>query len=197
MLVLALVAAVGGAASVLTPCVLPVLPALLTLSGGSGRKRLLGLVLGIELSFFVLAITLAAILGRLGLPLNLLQWLAAGMLLVFGLVLVVPRLESAFSGKVSRLVGVVPEISSKGDGMLAGLATGLPLGIVWTPCAGPILAGITLAATARGFSGQTLITLGAYAAGMFGPLLAVTLAGRKASGWLRRVTGGGRRTLQV
>ncbi|MGH2772643.1 MAG: cytochrome c biogenesis protein DipZ, partial [Actinomycetota bacterium] len=153
--------------------------------------------LGIELSFFVLAITLAAILGRLGLPLNLLQWLAAGMLLAFGLVLVVPKLESAFSKRVSRLLGAVPEITPRGDGMWAGLATGLPLGIVWTPCAGPILAGITLAATARGFSGQTLITLGAYAGGMFGPLLAVTLAGRRASGWLRRVTGGGRRTLQV
>lgn len=188
-----MVAFVGGAFSVLTPCVLPLLPALLVTSGGAGRRHVVGVVAGIELSFFVLAIVLAGILTAIGLPFNLLQWVAAALILGFGIVLIVPPFERAFSHRVAMLSAALPAKQTKGAGLWPGFAAGVPLGLVWAPCAGPILAGIALAGGSQGFTGQTVAMMIAYAAGMFGPLLAVAIGGRRVSLRLRRLAGGGRR----
>lgn len=180
-----------------TPCVLPLLPAILAISGGRGRARLAGLVVGIEISFFLIAIALAGAISSIGLPDDALQWLAAGLIGLFGLILIVPQLDRAFAGVVSRLVGVIPAGKPRGGGFGEGFLTGAPLGLVWAPCAGPILAGITVAAGASRFSGQTVVMMGAYAAGMFGPLAAVMVGGRRVSDRLRRILGGGRRVAPV
>jgi cytochrome c biogenesis protein CcdA/thiol-disulfide isomerase/thioredoxin len=194
---LLLVAFIGGAFSVLTPCVLPLLPAILVTSGGVGRRRILGLVAGIEVSFFGLAIVLAGVLTAIGLPYNILQWVAAALILGFGIVLIVPRFEQAFSNRMSRLTGTLPAGASKGSGLWSGFAAGIPLGLVWAPCAGPILAGVALAGGSQGFTGQTVAMMFSYALGMFGPLLLVAIGGRRVSHRLRLLTGAGRRVSTV
>ncbi|MGH7858212.1 MAG: cytochrome c biogenesis protein DipZ, partial [Candidatus Binatia bacterium] len=179
----------------LTPCVLPLLPAILAVSGGTGRRRVLGIAVGIEVSFFLLAILLAGAISSLGLPPDTLQWVAAAILAGFGLVLVVPKLDDAFAAGVSRLTSRVRAPSATSGGFLAGIAAGLPLGLVWTPCAGPILAGITAAASTSTLSSRTVSTMSGYALGMAGPLLGVIFGGHKLSGRLRRTLGGGRRVV--
>jgi cytochrome c biogenesis protein CcdA/thiol-disulfide isomerase/thioredoxin len=189
------IALLGGAASVLTPCVLPLLPAILAVSAGEGRRRVWGIVAGIELSFFLIAILLAKAISSLGLPPDILRWVAAALLAAFGLVLIVPKLEDAFARATSRLTARLPQRNITGSGFGAGFASGLPLGLVWAPCAGPILAGITVAASTSRFSSRTVLTMFGYALGMIGPLAAVIFGGRKLSLRLRTALGGGRRVL--
>ena len=210
MSVLFVVAVVGGAASVLTPCVLPLLPAILVVSrGDDGRRtecgaqrdqngdrmRAWGIAAGIELSFFLLALLLAGAITAVGLPPNTLRWIAAALLTVFGLVLIVPRLEAAFATVTSRLTSRVRLRGERGRGFVGGFLSGLPLGLVWAPCAGPILAGITVAASASRFTTQTVVTMLGYAIGMFFPLAAVIFGGRRLGSRLRSALGGGRRVL--
>src|SRR5207249_1667669 len=110
------IALLGGAASVLTPCVFPLLPAILAVSGGEGRRRVAGVVAGIELSFFVIAILLAKAISSLGLSANVLRYAAAVILAGFGLVLVVPKLDEAFTRAVSRLTARVPQRGTRSGG---------------------------------------------------------------------------------
>ncbi len=203
-MILFVVAVIGGAVSVLTPCVLPLLPAILVISrdgaerGGSppaGRARVWGIAAGIETSFFLLALLLAGAFTAIGLAANALRWVAAGLLAAFGLVLIVPKLDEAFSTAVSKLTSRVPKRSSQRPGFVGGFLCGVPLGLVWAPCAGPILAGITVAASAQRFTSRTVVTMLGYALGMFFPLAFVILGGRRLGAALRRALGGGRRVL--
>ncbi|HWL64355.1 MAG TPA: cytochrome c biogenesis protein DipZ [Actinomycetota bacterium] len=193
MIYLVLVAFIGGAVSALTPCVLPILPALLAVSGGQGRRRVIGIVVGLELSFFLLAIVLAAILSSLGLSNSLLQWVAAALLVAFGLTLIVPSLNERFQSFVSRVTGPLATAVPRKSGFAGGLLAGAPLGLIWAPCAGPILAGITVAGASMRFGGRTIVMMVAYALGMLGPLLLIAIGGRRASDFLRKRFGSGRR----
>ena len=188
------IAVVGGAASVLTPCVLPLLPAILVISREGGRARAWGIAAGIEVSFFVLGLVLAGAITAIGLPPNTMRWVAAGLLATFGIVLIVPRLESAFANAMSRITSRVPR--GPGDGsFVSGFLSGVPLGLVWAPCAGPILAGISVAASASRFTAQTVLMMFGYALGMFFPLAAVIFGGRRLGESLHRALGSGRRVL--
>jgi cytochrome c biogenesis protein CcdA/thiol-disulfide isomerase/thioredoxin len=189
------VAVIGGAASVLTPCVLPLLPAILVISRDGSRARSWGIAAGIELSFFLLAILLASVITALGLPPNLLRWIAAGLLTFFGLVLIVPKLDELFANVTSKLTSRIPQGRVQRSGFVGGVLSGLPLGLVWAPCAGPILAGITIASSSSRFTSRIWVTMLGYAIGMFLPLSAVIFGGQRLGQWLRRILGGGRRVL--
>jgi cytochrome c biogenesis protein CcdA/thiol-disulfide isomerase/thioredoxin len=170
---------------VLTPCVLPLLPALLVVSDGRSRRGVWGLALGIVASFAVLALLLAGLLSRLGLAGSALHWLAAGALAAAGLVLLVPPLHRSFTAVASRVASRVP-VGRHGSGFSSGVLSGLPLGLVWAPCAGPILAGISLAASTQRFSAGTFVLMAGYASGMIAPLALVVVGGRKLASFLRR-----------
>ena len=174
---------------------LPLLPAILVISRDGGRSRVWGIAAGIEVSFFVLALLLAGAITAIGLPVNALRWVAAVLLAAFGLVLIVPKLDDAFSTAVSKLTSRVPQGRATRSGFVGGFLSGVPLGLVWAPCAGPILAGITVAASAQRFTSRTVVTMFGYALGMFFPLAAVIIGGQRLGRALRRVLGGGRRVL--
>ncbi len=185
------IAFVGGAASVLTPCVFPLLPAILAVSGG-GRRRVLGIVVGLELSFFLIGLVLAGLLSATGLTDNALQWVAAALIAGFGAVLLFPWLDRAFQRRASALVGNV-RAGGGGQTFGSGVIAGAPLGIVWAPCAGPILAGITAAAASTQFSARTVATMAFYGLGMLGPLTLVIFGGQRITRFLRSKLGDGRR----
>ena len=187
-----IIAFVGGAASVLTPCVFPLLPAILAVSGG-GRRRVMGIVVGLELSFFLIGLVLAGLLSATGLTDDALQWVAAALIAGFGAVLLFPWLDRAFQRRASALVGSVRTGDGGGDTFGSGVIAGAPLGIVWVPCAGPILAGITAAAASTQFSGRTVATMAFYGLGMLGPLTLVIFGGQRITLFLRSKLGGGRR----
>lgn len=165
----------------------------MAVSAGEGRRRVVGIVVGLELSFFLVGIVLAGILSALGLPNMLLQWVAAALLVVFAATLIVPSAQERFQVFVSRVTAPVAGAVPRRSGFSGGLIAGAPLGLIWAPCAGPILASIAVAGASSRFSGRTVATMVAYGLGMLGPLLAIGFGGKRASAFLRRRLGSGRR----
>lgn len=187
-----LVAFIAGAFSVLTPCILPVLPALVVVSDGQGRARVAGIVSGIVVSFCGVILLLTAIVDALGISPDALRYVSAALLLAFGLVLVIPALEARFQQAAQVIVRRSPK-QSRGNGFLPGFLAGTTLGFVWAPCAGPILGGITSTIAREGIGTDALIATAGYGLGMVLPLTAVSFGGRTLMGRIRRAADGGRR----
>jgi cytochrome c biogenesis protein CcdA/thiol-disulfide isomerase/thioredoxin len=184
LLLLTLFALLAGAGTAISPCVLPVLPALLSASATGGRRRPLGIVLGLTVTFTLTIVGLAKVVDGVGLGSSLTRDLAIAALLVFGAVVLIPRLADRMEAPLSRLARLGPK--DTGDGFLSGLAVGAALGFVYAPCAGPIL-GAVIAVSAA--TGKTFVIGLAYAAGSAVVLFALALGGR---GLLDRVRRAGR-----
>jgi cytochrome c biogenesis protein CcdA/thiol-disulfide isomerase/thioredoxin len=179
---LVLIGLVGGIITGLSPCVLPVLPVVF-LGGAStepgaepdaesARRRPYLVVLGLTLSFAVFTLFGTLILVSLHLPADAIRWLGLALLVLVGLGLLVPPLghliERPFYRFPQRALG------SGRNGFLLGVA----LGAVFVPCAGPVLAAITVAGATGHIGLRTVgLTLG-FAVGTAIPLLAFALAGR-------------------
>ncbi|HTU77275.1 MAG TPA: cytochrome c biogenesis protein DipZ [Solirubrobacteraceae bacterium] len=174
MIVLLGFAILAGAGTALSPCALPVLPALLSAGGAGGRRRPLGVVLGLSVTFTVTIVGLANVVDGVGLGDDPLRDLAIAVLLVFGLALLVPDAAARIEAPLSRLARFGPR--GTGDGFLSGLLVGGALGFVYTPCASPILAAVISVSAA---SGKTIALAIAYAAGSAFVLLALSLGGRR------------------
>jgi cytochrome c biogenesis protein CcdA/thiol-disulfide isomerase/thioredoxin len=181
MIVLLSFAVLAGAGTALSPCVLPVLPALLSAGGVGGRRRPLGIVLGLSVTFTVTIVGLANVVDGVGLGSDPLRDVAIAVLLIFGIVLLAPRLSDRLEAPLSRLARFGPR--DTGDGFLSGLLVGGALGFVYTPCASPILAAVISVSAA---SGRTITVAIAYAIGSAVVLLALSLGGRKLFDRVRR-----------
>ena len=181
MLLLIGFAFLAGIVTVLSPCILPVLPVVLSGSVDGGKSRPWGVITGFIVSFTVLTLTLSVLVQALGFDAEILRWVAAGLILIFGLVLVVPALKDRFLAWTTVLVsrGVKPVQPGKaGGGFWSGLVLGFGLGVVWTPCVGPIMASvITLALSQSVDASSILITL-AYSLGTALPLFLIMQGGR-------------------
>jgi cytochrome c biogenesis protein CcdA/thiol-disulfide isomerase/thioredoxin len=176
---LVLIGLVGGIITGLSPCVLPVLPVVFLGGGasaesgaGSGRRRPYLIVLGLTLSFAVFTLFGTLILESLHLPDDAIRWVGLTLLVLVGLGLLVPPLghllERPFYRFPQRFTG------TGGNGFVLGIA----LGAVFVPCAGPVLAAITVAGATDHIGLRTIgLTLG-FAVGTAIPLLAFALAGR-------------------
>jgi cytochrome c biogenesis protein CcdA/thiol-disulfide isomerase/thioredoxin len=173
MLILILFAILAGAGTALSPCVLPVLPALLASGGAGGRRRPLGVVLGLTITFTVTIVGIAKVVGGVGLGSDPLRDIAVVVLFASGVVLLVPSIGDRLEARLSRLAVFGPR--SGGDGFRSGLLVGAALGFVYTPCAGPILAAVISVSAA---SGRTVAVAIAYAFGSAIVLLGLTLGGR-------------------
>jgi cytochrome c biogenesis protein CcdA/thiol-disulfide isomerase/thioredoxin len=174
MIVLLIFAVLAGAGTALSPCVLPVLPALLSAGGVGGRRRPLGIVLGLSITFTVTIVGVANVVDGVGLGADPLRYVAIVVLLVFGVVMLLPDVAARLEAPLSRLARFGPRDS--GDGFASGLLVGGALGFVYTPCASPILAAVI---TVSAVSGRTITLALAYAAGSAVVLLALALGGRR------------------
>jgi cytochrome c biogenesis protein CcdA/thiol-disulfide isomerase/thioredoxin len=184
MIVLLSFAFLSGVVTILSPCILPVLPIVLSGSLGKGKARPIGVIAGFVVSFTLFTLALSAIVQALGIPPDAMRYLAVALIVAFGLVLLVPSLNRIFEVVGSRVAALGQSRSGRGAGVsrVAGFWGGLPvgfsLGLVWTPCVGPIMASvISLALTKRVDGGSVLITL-AYTIGTAIPMLAIMLGGR-------------------
>src|SRR5271165_1307336 len=181
MIVLLVFAFLAGAGTALSPCVLPVLPALLSAGGVGGRRRPVGIVIGLSVTFTVTIVGVAKVVDGVGLGSDPLRAIAVAVLLVFGLALLAPGLAARLEAPLSRLARFGPRTG--GDGFASGLLVGAALGFVYTPCASPILAAVISVSAA---SGKTVAIALAYAAGSALVLLALTLGGRRLFERVRR-----------
>lgn len=177
MLLLLIFAFLAGIVTILSPCILPVLPIVLSGTVGSGKQKPFGIITGFILSFTVFTLFLSALVKATGLSADALRWVSVIVILVFGVSLLLPQVQVFLERSFSRLSG---KVSTKGtkQGYWGGLLIGLSLGLVWTPCVGPIIASvITLAATNSVNAAAVFITL-AYAVGTAIPMFAIMLGGR-------------------
>ncbi|MEJ7797470.1 MAG: cytochrome c biogenesis protein DipZ [Solirubrobacteraceae bacterium] len=184
MIVLLAFALLAGAATAITPCVLPVLPALLSASGSGGRRRPLGVVAGLTLTHTIAIVGIASVVDGVGFADGTLRTLAIVVLAIFGLTLLVPRASHWIEARMSALSRLGPR--SAGDGFWSGLPVGGALGFVYAPCAGPILAAVISVSASRGTTGELVAVGIAYGLGSAVVLLAMALGGRRVMDRVRR-----------
>lgn len=181
MILLLLVAFVSGLVTILAPCIWPLLPVVLSASYGGSRKKSLGITLGIVTSFGAITLTLSYIVSIFKFDPDILRFGSAMVIAFLGLVLFVPYISRILETQVSRFSGRfgMQKTSSAEQGFGSGLFVGLALGIVWTPCAGPILATVaTLAGTRAVNLGIVLVTI-VYLVGIAIPLFFFSIGSAK------------------
>ncbi len=198
-MLLLIVAYLGGVLTILSPCILPVLPFVFASAGRPFRSHGLPLLLGMALAFAAVA-TLAAVGGGWVVAANQYgRYAAIAMLALFGLALLVPSLAQRMS---RPLVALGLRLASPGgsqSSVFAPLLLGVGTGLLWAPCAGPILGLILTGAALNGASIGTSLLLLAYAVGactslaaalLFGGRLFAMLKGSLRTGeWVRRGAG--------
>lgn len=186
MILLIAFAFLAGIITVLSPCILPILPIILTSSIGgvkTGKSRPVGVVVGFILSFTFFTLFLSTIVRLSGIPAETLRFVSVLVIAGFGVSLLVPAFQVFVERIFSKLAGFMPSGKSR-TGFGGGLLIGFSVGLLWTPCVGPILASvISLAITGKVTFDAFLITL-AYSLGTAIPMFLIMLGGQNA---LRRV----------
>jgi cytochrome c biogenesis protein CcdA/thiol-disulfide isomerase/thioredoxin len=198
-MLLAVLAFLGGALTIISPCILPVLPFVFARQDRSFLRGTLPLLAGMAVTFALIA-TLAAVGGAWAVRVNSFGRLAALVLLgVFGAAL----LSKAFADWIARpfvaLGNRLLERQGTSDSVVPSALLGVATGFLWAPCAGPILGLILTGAAISGPSARTSLLLLAYAFGAMSSLALATLAGARvfrafksslrATDWLRRALG--------
>jgi cytochrome c biogenesis protein CcdA/thiol-disulfide isomerase/thioredoxin len=188
MLLLMLFALIAGAGTAITPCVLPVVPALLSASATGGRRRPLGIVVGLAATFTIAIVLLAQLVKGVGLASGAARTLAIVVLIVFGVAMLIPDLAARVQAPLSRLARFGPK--TRGDGFWSGIGVGGALGFVCAPCAGPILAAVTSVSASSGASARVVAVALAYSAGLSAVMLVYAFAGRAVLDRIRRAARG-------
>ena len=193
-MILFLLAYLGGALTIVSPCILPVLPFVFARADRSFARGGLPLLAGMAATFAVVA-TLAAIGGGWAVEANQYGRIAAlALLALFGVTLLFPALSDRMTRPVvalgARLSRSAEQTATEGgSSILPSLLLGVATGLLWAPCAGPLLGLILTGAALRGASMQTSLLLTAYAAGTATSLALALLAGERIFAAMKRSLG--------
>jgi cytochrome c biogenesis protein CcdA/thiol-disulfide isomerase/thioredoxin len=179
MLLLAF-ALLAGAGTALSPCVLPVLPAVLSASAAGGARRPLGVALGLAGTFALTVAGVSELVVGTGAGQTVLRDVAVAVVALAGMALLVPRVGERLERALAPVGRLGPR--SAGRGFWSGLGVGAALGLLYVPCAGPILAAVISVGAA---SAATVPIALAYAAGSALVLLALGTGGRRVAARLR------------
>ncbi|MFK8250092.1 cytochrome c biogenesis protein DipZ [Ancylobacter terrae] len=194
-MILFVLAFLGGVLTIVSPCILPVLPFVFARAGQPFLRGALPMLVGMAASFALVA-TLAAVAGNWVVEANQYGRLAALLLLaLFGLALLFPALAERMSAPLVRLGGRMSESGAPGGGARGGVGSSLVLGVatglLWAPCAGPVLGLILTGAALNGANAQTSALLLAYAAGAATSLALALLVGGRVFAAMKRSLGVG------
>jgi cytochrome c biogenesis protein CcdA/thiol-disulfide isomerase/thioredoxin len=180
-----LIGFVAGLLTIVTPCILPVLPAVIA-SGvtAGGRRRAVAIAAGLALAFGLSSLLSIRLLTALGLPLGLRYDFALVVLYLLAVGFIVPQIGDLIERPFARL-----GLNRAPDSTANGLVLGASLGLLYLPCAGPIFSAISAVGAQRGSFGIDAVALtAAYSLGIALPILGlVLLTGRLTGtvGWLR------------
>jgi cytochrome c biogenesis protein CcdA/thiol-disulfide isomerase/thioredoxin len=173
--------AVGaGIITAISPCVFPVLPILFAGGGSGGRRRPFAIITGLVASFATFTLFATWILRQLHLPQDFLRNLAIALLFLLAATLVFPQVGVLLERPLAALSRRRP-----GRDLGGGFLLGATLGLVFVPCAGPVLAAITANAARVQFGWKTVLVTVAYSLGAAGPMLAVASLGEDVTRRLR------------
>ncbi|HVM85322.1 MAG TPA: cytochrome c biogenesis protein DipZ, partial [Candidatus Binatia bacterium] len=201
-MILYLLAYFGGVLTIVSPCILPVLPFVFARADRPFLRAGLPLLVGMALTFALVA-TLAAVGGGWAVAANQYgRWAALVLLALFGLTLLIPSFADRLTRPLVALGSRLSNSAESGDergAILPSFLLGIATGLLWAPCAGPILGLILTGAALNGANAQTSLLLAAYAAGAATSLALALLAGGRvfaamkrslhAGEWIRRGLG--------
>lgn len=156
----------AGLASVASPCVLPVVPLLVTGTAEDHRWRPALVVAGLAASFVAMGVVMSLFGGAIALLMPRVERGVGILLVAFGLLLLA-------GVDLFKRLSWLQSIPAPGPGRWSGLLLGASLGLVWIPCVGPVLSGVLATVAARGSVATGVALLGIYAAGFAVPMLAV------------------------
>jgi cytochrome c biogenesis protein CcdA/thiol-disulfide isomerase/thioredoxin len=182
MPILLLFAFLAGVFTVLSPCILPILPAILSAGTLKGKWRPLGIILGLIISFTFFTLALTAIVHATGLSPNVLRYLAIALIFALGLIMIFPKLSDRFAKLMAPVADVGQKVQSshQASGFGGGVVFGVALGLLWTPCAGPILAAITTLVATQSINFTIVLLTLAYSIGAAIPMYLIAYGGGKA-----------------
>ena len=178
MMILLLFAFVSGLITILAPCIWPLLPIVLSSSSTGGKRKPLGITLGIIASFSFFTLAISSLVKNVNINPDIPRFLAVIIIGLCGFLMVIPALSFKVEGILSRLSSYCSHTTKPpSTGWLGGLMTGVSLGVVWSPCAGPILATIAALAVTREVSVDVVLVTLAYVLGVGIPLFLFASAG--------------------
>ncbi len=194
-----LLAFAAGALTILSPCVLPLVPIVLGNAAQGHRYGPIALAAGLVASFTIVGFAVAT-LGT-NIDGDSVRWVGAGLLFAAGAALLIPAVQA----RIERMMAPVADWASRRQGGLARFgiagqaAIGVLLGLVWSPCVGPTLGAATVLAAQGRDLGAVAVTMAAFGMGIAAILLIVSLAAqslmRRWRGRMTSVGGSGKRVL--
>lgn len=172
MTILLLFAFVSGLVTIAAPCIWPLLPVILSSTSTGEKRKPLGITLGIALSFTVFTLSISYLVRLFPIDANIFRLLAVVIIGFLGLTLLIPQLSAQLEASVSRLMSRFgSKLPQQTHGFWGGFVTGCALGLVWSPCAGPILATIAALAATRAVNTEAILVTIVYVTGVSIPLL--------------------------
>lgn len=189
-MVLFFFAFLAGLVTIAGPCILPLLPIVLgTSTARAHSSRPLFIILGFILSFSFFAILFAVFGKSLGITPDTFRTISTVVIGTFGVMLIFPKLQEAIFAQLQPLISkATPKANLAGGGLLSGFMLGASLGLVWTPCAGPVLGSILTIVASKQNLAQAGALLVAYALGAGIPMLAIAYGGQAAVTKVRAFT---------
>lgn len=169
-----------GVGLILSPCILPVLPIVLAASVDGGRRRPYGIIAGFIGSFALFALLARQLINALQIDPQLIQNTALVLLALLGGIMLLPRLDGWLNSKLKGIANLGDSLSSRvgGGGFSGGLIVGSLIGLIWTPCAGPIMAVAVVQIIQAKTDLMAALTVLMFATGAALPMLAIALLGR-------------------
>lgn len=164
MFVILPIAFMAGVLTAFTPCALPILPIILA-SGLEKRKRTLGIISGLIVFFVITTLFLSSIVQFSKIGPDTIRLISMVMLVLVGLLLIFPEVWQKFQFEIEKHWHV-PVLGKERTDFIGGFLTGSTLGIVWTPCVGPVVAAITALTASSGFSISALLIALSYGLGI-------------------------------
>jgi cytochrome c-type biogenesis protein len=187
----------AGMLSVLSPCVLPILPLVLGAAASDRKAGLVALAAGLSISFVTVGLFVATIGYSLGLDANVFRYVAALLVVAIGAVLMLPQLQAQLAAASGPIANWTDQhfCSQRSSGLSGQFWIGVLLGAVWSPCAGPTLGAASLLAAQGRNLPQVTATMLVFGIGAALPLLLLGLLSREAMAlWRNRLLSAGQVT---
>src|SRR3954471_7106932 len=196
-MLIVLLAYLGGILTILSPCILPVLPFVFARADRSFLRSTLPMLVGMAATFAVVA-TLAAVGGGWAVQANAIgRWAALVLLALFGIALVFPSVSDRLTRPLVAMGARLTEKQGQQGSVWSSAVLGVATGLLWAPCAGPILGIIFTAAALQGASFNTTLLLLAYALGAATSLALALLIGGNVFARMKKSLGASERIRQA
>lgn len=173
---------IEGMALIVSPCILPILPIILSGSVTGSKTRPVGIVIGFVIAFSFVTLFSKGLVDAFHVDSELLRNLSFIILILLGVIMISSYLTEKFNLLTQRLTSVGNSLQAINDpqsGLMSGILFGGLVGIIWTPCAGPILAAVIVQVVLQQTGAATILVVLAFAIGAGVPMLLIALLGRQ------------------